>query len=109
MKLMRVLLDRLDEKSTWLAIGAAVAAFGLRVEPGLWEGISLAGMGLATVLLALWPTKKSEDRVADAVDRRLPQRLRRGDEELPGEAEADPARRVHDSKGIDDYLGDFGH
>ena len=57
MGLLRLLLDRLDEKTTWFAIGAFLAAFGLDLEPGLWEGISMAGMGLAVVLMALLPTK----------------------------------------------------
>jgi len=47
-KMIRMLLDRLDDKSTWFALGGFLAAFGVSVEPGLWEAISLAGVGLAT-------------------------------------------------------------
>jgi hypothetical protein len=104
MKLIRMLLDRLDEKTTWFALAAGLAAFGLEVSPGVWEGISLTGIGVATLLLALLPTKKAEAAVADAVGRKLPAKLRRGDEELPGEAEADPARRA---RVIDEIYGDF--
>jgi len=101
-KMLRMLLDRLDDKSTWLALGGFLAAFGLSVEPGLWEGITLAGMGAATVLLTLLPTKKAEKAVADAVNRRLPERLRRDDPEdgVPDLSETDPARRARDADNI---------
>jgi len=79
MKMLRMLLDRLDDKSTWLALGGFLAAFGFTIEPGVWEGISLVGMGLATLAIALLPTEKAERAVADAVNRRLPERLRRDD------------------------------
>jgi hypothetical protein len=103
MKLLRMLLDRLDEKTTWFAIGAALSAFGVTIEPGLWEGITMLGIGAAAVFLALLPTKPMEKRAADAVERRLPERLRDADE-LPSEAEADPVRRVRE---LGDIYGDF--
>jgi len=105
MKLIRLLLDRLDEKTTWFAIGAFLAAFGLDLEPGLWEGISMAGMGLAVVLMALLPTKEAEDKMAAAVDRRLPERLRRDrDDDVQPDPDFDPGRRVRD---LDDIYSGF--
>jgi len=106
MKMLRMLLDRLDDKSTWLALGGFLAAFGVSVEPGLWEAISLAGVGLATLAIALLPTKKAEKAVADAVNRRLPERLRSDAESnMPDSPESDPARRVRDTH---DLGWDFG-
>ena len=105
MKLLRALLDRLDEKSTWLALGAVLAAFGWDVAPGLWEGVSMAGMGLAIMLMAMLPTKKAEQKIADAVDRRLPERLRRDrDDDVPDDPDTDPGRRVRD---LDDIYRGF--
>jgi len=102
MKLLRALLDRLDEKTTWFAFGAMLSAFGIAVEPGLWEAISLAGIGVATLVMALLPTKAAEQKVADAVNRRLPERLRGDGPEdgVPGLSEADPARRARDADNI---------
>jgi len=100
-KMLRMLLDRLDDKSTWLALGGFLAAFGFTIEPGVWEGISLAGMGLATLVIALLPTKDAERAVADAVNRRLPERLRSDTEDnVRGVSEADPARRVRHAESI---------
>ena len=105
MKLIRLLLDRLDEKSTWFAIGAFLAAFGFDLEPGLWEGVSMAGMGLAVVLMALLPTKKAEDKMAAAVDRRLPERMRRDrDDDVQPDPDTDPGRRV---RSLDDIYSGF--
>jgi len=102
MKLLRMFFDRFDDKSTWLALGGFLAAFGFTIEPGVWEGISLVGMGMATIALTLLPTKKAEKAVADAVNRRLPERLRRDDPEdgVPSLSETDPARRVRDADNI---------
>jgi len=106
MKMIRIILDRLDEKTTWFAFGAMLSALGVAIEPGLWEAISVAGIGVATLIMALLPTKTAEQKVADAVNRRLPEQLRRDDPTVwvPSLPDADPARRA---RYIDNIYGAF--
>jgi hypothetical protein len=103
MKLLRMLLDRLDEPTSWAAIGAMLALFGINVDAELWGATVNAAIAISGLLLVIIPTKDVERRVSDAVARKLPERLRDAGE-LPSEAEADPARRVAN---LEDIYGGF--
>jgi hypothetical protein len=107
MKLLRALLDRLDEPTSWAAIGAMLALFGVNVDAELWGATVNAAIAISGLLLVLIPTRKAEQKMADAVDRRLPERLRRDrdrDVDMQPDPEFDPGRRVRD---LDDIYGAF--
>jgi hypothetical protein len=51
---MRWLLDRLKERSTWLAIFTFAGLVGMKVEPELRELIINAILGIAAVVAFIW-------------------------------------------------------
>jgi hypothetical protein len=57
--MMRWLLDRLGEHSTWLAIFTFAGLLGVRLEPELRELIIEAILGVAAVVAFIW--KESRD------------------------------------------------
>jgi hypothetical protein len=47
---MNWLISRLKEPSTWAAISAMLAGFGLHISDELWQHIAMIGTGVAGVL-----------------------------------------------------------
>lgn len=50
MKLLRTLLDRFDEPSSWAALATLLTGIGIQVEPGMWQFITYILAGGAGVL-----------------------------------------------------------
>lgn len=46
---MEFLFKKLREPSTWATLTALLAAFGVVVDPGMTQDISMAGTGLAGI------------------------------------------------------------
>lgn len=58
--MMKYILNRLTERSTWLGLIALIAACGATIEPTLSEHIISGGMALAGIIGVL--TKDKEDK-----------------------------------------------
>lgn len=56
-------LDRLKEKSTWVALGSALTALGVSISPEYWQMIMAIGMGLPSVIAIFIPAKVQEKNV----------------------------------------------
>jgi len=56
---MNYIIKRLREPSTYATLAAMTAAFGLSVEPGVVQNVTLAGTGVAGLLGMLLPEKPS--------------------------------------------------
>jgi len=57
---VRYILDRLQEKSTWVGLGALVAGLGIAIDPTLWEKISAVGLAIAGLGATLTADKPKE-------------------------------------------------
>ncbi|MFY8105296.1 MAG: hypothetical protein ACOVKO_00160 [Elstera sp.] len=55
---MRYLLERLQERSTWLGLIALVTGFGVSVKPDVSNAIITVGSTLAGVIAALTPDRE---------------------------------------------------
>ena len=55
---MSYFLARLREPSTYAGIAAMLTAFGVTMEPGLVQNVSVAGIALAGVASAVMAEKK---------------------------------------------------
>lgn len=47
MNILRALLDRFDEPSSWAAIAALLTGLGVNMPEALWQSIVFVGAGLA--------------------------------------------------------------
>lgn len=56
--LLRFVVDRLKERSTWLGIAAVLTAAGVGLSPEQGVAITTAGVALAGLLSAFWPDTK---------------------------------------------------
>lgn len=57
------ILDRLKEKSTWVALGSALTALGVSVSPERWQVIMAIGMGLPSIIAIFLPARVQEKNV----------------------------------------------
>lgn len=60
---MQYLINRLSEKSTWVALGMLGTAIGWKVAPGTWDNIAMIGMGLGGTLGTLLPSRVQQANV----------------------------------------------
>lgn len=61
MKVLQKIGKRLKEPSTWSALGALLALFGIQVDPGLLQDIATGVGGVAAVGGILLREKGSDD------------------------------------------------
>jgi hypothetical protein len=66
--MMRWLLDRLKERSTWLAIFTFAGLVGMKVEPELRELIINAILGIAAVAAFIWREHRDPNERTRATD-----------------------------------------
>ena len=59
-------VKRLKERNTWLGVVSALTALGVYVGPELKEAIITAGIGLAGIILALFPDVATPDVPKDS-------------------------------------------
>ncbi len=57
------ILNRLKEKSTWVAIGSALTAVGLQISPDKWQLIMGIGMGVPSIITIFLPAQVLEKNV----------------------------------------------
>lgn len=48
--MLKYILDRAREPSTWAGLGPLITAAGWQVSPEHWEAISMAGMGICGII-----------------------------------------------------------
>ena len=60
MNKLKSLVSRLKEPSSWAAVAAAMAALGLSVDPGLWQHLATAGVGVSGLLAFFMKEKGPE-------------------------------------------------
>ncbi len=44
------ILARLKEPSTWAGLGVMLGGMGIKVQPGLWQSIAVAGAAIAGLI-----------------------------------------------------------
>lgn len=52
-KLLKQLLERLKERSTWVGLITILTSIGINIKPELSEGIVSAGMGIVGLVFVL--------------------------------------------------------
>lgn len=57
------ILNRLKEKSTWVAIGSALTALGVQISPDRWQLVIGIGMGLPSIIAIFLPARVLEKNV----------------------------------------------
>lgn len=63
------ILDRLTEKSTWVALGGIVTVAGWKLFPNLkWDDVAFVGMGLANAIAAGLPSTVKAENVKPTKD-----------------------------------------
>lgn len=62
-------LNRLKEKSTWVAIGSALTALGLQISPERWQLVMGIGMGLPSIVAIFLPARVMEKNVVPTADK----------------------------------------
>lgn len=60
---MHYILERLKEKSTWVAIGSVITALGVSISPDLWQMIMAIGMGIPGLISIFLPARVAESGV----------------------------------------------
>ena len=58
--MLKFIINRLREPSTWAALPSIVVAFGLGVPPGALEAVTQVGLGLAGLAGVLLREKSAE-------------------------------------------------
>lgn len=66
MNVLRALLDRFDEPSSWAAIAALLTGFGVNVDDGLWQSIVFLGAGAAGLAGFFIREKKDDNNVSNS-------------------------------------------
>lgn len=62
------LLDRLKEKSTWVAVGSFLTGLGVAVKPEHWQIIMTIGMGLPGLVTMFLPARITADNIKPPTD-----------------------------------------
>ncbi len=89
---MRWLLDRLKERSTWLAIFTFAGLVGMKVEPELRELMINAILGVAAVVAFVWREHRDPNERTRATD--IPEIT------LVGRSESTDAPRDSDTRSV---------
>lgn len=63
------ILNRLKEKSTWVAIGSALTATGIQISPEHWQLVMGIGMGLPSIIAIFLPARVMEKNVVPTTDK----------------------------------------
>ena len=58
MKILYWIIDRLDERSTWLSIGVLLSLFGVNIDDETWAMLSEAGAAFCAALIMILPDGK---------------------------------------------------
>jgi len=61
-------VNRLQEKSTWVSIGTLLTGLGVMIKPDQWQAIMGIGMGVGGLLGTLLPAKVLEENVKPSSD-----------------------------------------
>lgn len=65
---LEYIVNRLQEKSTWVALGSLLTGIGVAVKPDQWQAIMLIGMGVGGFIGTLLPAKVQEQNVKPSAD-----------------------------------------
>lgn len=63
MTLVYYILERMKEKSTWVALGSVVTAMGVGISPENWQAIMAFGMGIPGLVSIFLPARVNESGV----------------------------------------------
>lgn len=107
MKIIRFLLDRLDERSTWRGLILLLSAFGVSLDPQLSEAIIVFALGMVGLIEALLPEPngkihKSKPTESQSTVSRVQPMPSSPDSNEPGsDRESDVDRALHQWSGVD--------
>ena len=59
------ILERMKEKSTWVALGSVITAMGVGISPENWQAIMAFGMGIPGIVSVFLPARVNEAGVKD--------------------------------------------
>lgn len=60
------ILNRLKEKSTWVALGSVLTGMGVAFSPENWQMIMTIGMGIPGIISVLIPSSVMEKNIVAA-------------------------------------------
>lgn len=61
--MLQYAIERLKEKSTWVAMGSMLTGAGVIISPDSWQAIMGIGMGLSGLISMFMPARVTESQV----------------------------------------------